>query len=160
MTAQNSKPKSGRVADETAKIQRGKPFQSGRSGNPNGRPAGSRNKTTEMVEKLLKGDAEKVTRAVLEAAANGDMRAATIVLDRIAPVRKGRPIAVDLPKLETAADVSAAMAAVVLATAQGALTPTEAGELASVIDIHRRAIETGQLAARIAALEEPKEGKR
>ena len=149
-----------RSADDTAKIQRGRPFKSGRSGNPGGRPTGSRNKTTELVEKLLKGDAEKVTRAVLQAAASGDMRAATIVLDRIAPVRKGRPIAVDLPKLETAADVTAAMAAVVLATAQGSLTPSEAGELATIIDAHRRALETGQLEARIAKLEGGQNGDR
>jgi hypothetical protein len=43
---------------------RGRPFQ---SGNP-GRPPGSKNKTTRLVEQLVEGDAEKLCRKMLELA--------------------------------------------------------------------------------------------
>lgn len=36
------------VAEPTARKLRGKPFEKGQSGNPNGRPKGSRNKLTDM----------------------------------------------------------------------------------------------------------------
>ena len=43
-------------AEDTAKKQRGRPFEPGTSGNPNGRPKGSRNKTTVAIEALLDGE--------------------------------------------------------------------------------------------------------
>src|SRR4051794_181498 len=45
-------------AEETAKKQRGQPFQPGQSGNPHGRPKGSRNKTTLLAEALLEGESK------------------------------------------------------------------------------------------------------
>ena len=41
------------TADNTAEIQRGRPFEKGVSGNPTGRPRGSRNATTLALEALL-----------------------------------------------------------------------------------------------------------
>jgi Family of unknown function (DUF5681) len=43
------------TADNTAEIQRGRPFEKGVSGNPTGRPRGSRNATTLALEALLDG---------------------------------------------------------------------------------------------------------
>jgi len=53
---------------KTGKQQRGVPFKPGRSGNPNGRPAGSRNKATLAIESLLEGEAEALARKVVELA--------------------------------------------------------------------------------------------
>jgi len=60
-------------AEDTAKKQRGRPFEPGKSGNPNGRPKGSRNKTTLAIEALLEGESEAITRKLLEMAKEGDM---------------------------------------------------------------------------------------
>ena len=53
---------SGKQSTEnTAKQQRGTPFQKGQSGNPNGRPVGSRKATTLAMEAMLDGQAKTLT---------------------------------------------------------------------------------------------------
>ena len=54
------------------------PFEKGQCGNPNGRPPGARNKATIMAEMLLQGEAETMTRLVIERAKAGDMAAIRI----------------------------------------------------------------------------------
>ena len=61
--------------DRTAKTagkQRGRPFKKGQSGNPSGRPQGSRHKATLAIEELLDGEADKLTRKAVEMALEGD----------------------------------------------------------------------------------------
>jgi hypothetical protein len=59
----------------------------------------------------------------------------------------------DLPPIQCAADLAAAVGAVTQAVAAGDLTPEEAQSVAALIEIQRRAIETAALEQRIAALE-------
>jgi hypothetical protein len=92
-------------------------FQKGQSGNPAGPPVGNRHKITVVAEKLMAADAENIVAAVLTAARNGDMTAAKIILDRIAPARRSRPF--DLPRIESREDKLAAHAAVLEAVADG-----------------------------------------
>src|SRR6267378_2403412 len=46
--------------------KRGKPFAPGQSGNPAGRPVGSRNKATLAIDALLDGEGEALTRKAIE----------------------------------------------------------------------------------------------
>ena len=108
------------VAEKTAQIQRGRPFEPGRSGNPLGRPMGSRNKPTLAVEALLDGEAAAITRKAIERALEGDLAALRLCLERILPPRRDRPVAFEFPKIETAADAVAASSAVLAACAAGA----------------------------------------
>ena len=143
------------MPDETKRKQRGpgRPFQPGVSGNPAGRPRGSRNKTTVLVEKLLADDAEAVARSVIDAARAGDMSAARIVLDRLCPVRRDQPIEIDLPSITGASDALAAMGVVLNAVAEGSLTPSEGEAVSSLLERFLRAIEINDLEARISRLE-------
>ena len=102
-------------------------FQKGQSGNPAGPAKGTRHKITMLAEKLMQDDVENVVNAVLTAACNGDMTAAKIILDRIAPVRRSSSF--DLPRIEGWADVGAARAALLDAVADGDLTAAEAVDL-------------------------------
>ena len=129
-------------------------FRKGTSGNPNGKPPGARNKTTIMLEKLLADDAEAVAKAVIAAAKGGDMTAARMVLDRLAPAPRARRIQLDLPPIDTAGDVLEALTATAAAMAAGELTPDEAGTVAGVLEAKRRAVETVDLERRITAIEE------
>ena len=126
----------------------------GTSGNPAGKPKGARHRITLMAEKLMEDDAEAVVQSVITAAKSGDMVAARLVLDRIAAPRRGRPVAFDLPPVQTAQDMVPAIAAVVAAVAEGELTPGEGQEIAAILETQRRAIETADLERRITALEQ------
>jgi hypothetical protein len=101
----------------------------------------------------LEGEAEALTRKAIEMAMNGDVVALRLCLERAAPIRKGRPVVVDLPPVETARDVVGAVGAIVDAVGEGTLTPDEGHTLASILDTHRRAIETQDLEARLATVE-------
>lgn len=128
-------------------------WKKGQSGNPRGRPQGSRNKATILAQSLMAGELEAVTKSVILAAMNGDMVAARLVLERLVPLRKGAPVTFDLPKIETAADVAAATGSVATAVAAGDLSPEEGQAVAGILEVRRKAIETVEHEARIAALE-------
>jgi hypothetical protein len=142
------------AAAKTGKKQGGVPFKPGRSGNPNGRPAGSRNKATLAIESLLEGEAETLARKVVELAKEGDLQALRLCLDRLCPPRKDSPVSFRLPPMVTTVDAVAAMAALVGAVASGELTPIEAGELTKIIQAFAKIIETAELEQRIRKLEE------
>lgn len=128
-------------------------FAPGHSGNPAGRPAGSRNRATVLMDLLAEGQGEEILRKTLEDAKRGDANARKLVLDRIWPVRKGRPIALAMPPIETAEDLVKALGFLASAVGSGELTPEESAALAAVFETKRKAIETVDLAKRIEALE-------
>jgi hypothetical protein len=59
-----------------------------------------------------------------------------------------------VPRVETVADSVKTAAAIATAVADGELTPMEAAELSKVLDSYTRAVETADLAARLARLEQ------
>jgi uncharacterized protein DUF5681 len=109
-------------------------WQKGQSGNPAGRPRGSRNKTTILMQNLLEDEAEAIARKAIEMAKAGDMAAIRVCMDRLAPARRGAAISCELPPVETGGGAVAAMAAIIAAVAAGDVTPAEAASLARVID--------------------------
>ncbi|PVE21128.1 hypothetical protein DC522_28310 [Microvirga sp. KLBC 81] len=132
-----------------AQSTRGSPFQ---PGNP-GRPKGSRNRATLALEALLDGEAEAITRKAVEMALSGDTTAMRLVMDRIMPPRKDRPVMFSMPKLETAGDAVKATAALVEAVANGDITPGEAGELSKLVDGFTKAVELHEIQQRLDKLE-------
>ncbi|WP_400769360.1 DUF5681 domain-containing protein [Methylosinus sporium] len=141
-------------SENSGKGRRGRPFQKGQSGNPAGKPKGARSKATMLAEKLMQGDAKEVVEAVLKAAKGGDMTAARIIMDRIAPARRDNPVTFDMPKIERPADAVAAGAAILDAVANGDLTPDEAERLLKLLEGFVRMIETTELEERLKRLEE------
>ncbi len=77
-----------------------------------------------------------------------------MLLERIWPVRKGRGITFELPEVTKADELPAAIAAVTRHVAGGDISPDEGAAVVSLLEAHRKAIETSELAARVAALEE------
>jgi hypothetical protein len=121
-------------------------------GNP-GKPKGARHRATQAALALLEGEAEALTRKAVETALAGDVSALRLCLDRIAPPRKDAPVSFALPPMASAADAAQAAGAVLSAVAEGDLTPIEAAQIMGLIETYRRTLETGELEARVAALE-------
>jgi Family of unknown function (DUF5681) len=128
-------------------------FQPGHPGGP-GRPQGSRNKATLVLDKIADDAGEDILTKMVGAAKSGDMRAAELVLQRIWPARKSRPIALALPSIQSASDVVAVIGAIADAVGAGEISPDEGQAVASILEAKRRAIETVDLEARLSALEQ------
>jgi Family of unknown function (DUF5681) len=141
------------TAAKTEKKVRGRPFPAGKSGNPNGRPTGSRNAATLTIDALLDGEGEALTRKAIDLAKGGDMQALKLCMDRIVPPRRDRPLNFALPPIASPGDAATAMGALLKATADGELTPLEAGEVAKLVDTYIRTVETNDLTKRIEQLE-------
>jgi hypothetical protein len=119
-----------------------------------GRPRGTRHAALAALDAIGAEAAEAVLRRVVEDAKAGDLRAAEILLRRLWPERRGRPVEVGMPPVASAADLVPALATVAAAMARGEITPEEAQAVAGVLEAQRRAIETTELEQRIATLEE------
>ena len=143
------------MADKTAKTdQQQKPhlFKKGQSGNPKGRPAGSKHKVTIATLSLLEGEATALTRKAVELALDGDIQALRICLDRITPTLKAtsKPIAARLPAGGSLAD----QAAMVYEAARlGKITPDEAQTLMNLIQAQVKIKELTDMEERLAKLE-------
>lgn len=137
----------------TAKTKKKQGFQPGKSGNPSGRPAGSRNKATLAIEALLDGEAEALTRTCIEKALGGDMTALKLCMDRICPPRKDSPVAFKMPPVSNVSDAASVMRSVMDEVANGNISPGEARAISEVLECYRRLVEASEFESRLMALE-------
>ncbi len=128
-------------------------WKAGQSGNPSGKKPGSRNKATMMVLNLMEQGAEEITKAVIDAAKGGDLAAARLVIERLAPPLRERPVSIELPDTRTADGCAEAQGAILQAVGMGDLLPGEGATLAGIVENRRRSIETLELEQRITTLE-------
>jgi hypothetical protein len=143
------------AAAKSASKQRGRPFTKGQSGNPSGRPVGSRHKVSLLVEGLIDQRAEDIAAVVLRnAIEGGDPILLRALLDRLAPPRKERPLTVDLPRLQSPQDAPGVIASLLEKVANGELAPGEAHGVAGLLEQYRRQSELADIEARLKALEE------
>ena len=139
------------VASATRKQRQG--FQPGASGNPKGRTPGTRNRSTIAAEELLDGEAQALTRKAISMALDGDGLALRLCLERILPPRRSRMIRIDLPPVTDAATVAIAQGEVIAAVASGEICPDDGATVSALLEARRRAIETVEMEARLAAVE-------
>ncbi len=139
---------------ETTRTENLRPgWKPSRSGNPAGRPKGSRNRVTLVALAAMEEGADAIARKVVDLAKEGDISAARLVIERLVPVAKERPIFLSLPDTGSAEGVAQAQAAILQAVAVGDILPGEAATLAGIVEARRKALETQELEQRISALE-------
>jgi hypothetical protein len=134
------------VADNSTRDQRprGRPFQKGVSGNPAGKPKGARNRASTMLEAIDDNDLRAIVGKIVQKAKAGDLVAAKLIFDRVAPAPKSRTVGIDLEaidKWDGNEAVLSAHRAIVEAVAGGDISPAEALELVAVIEAQRAVVE-------------------
>jgi hypothetical protein len=137
----------------TVRNPRGRPFKPGNSG----RPPGSKNKITQVLEQLAEGQAEQLVQKAIELAQAGDVSCLRMILDRLWPQRRGQPVKLDMPPLKTSADVLNAIISLWSAIAEGHLTPDEASALSLVAERSMAVISQQEMVERIEVLEKDRE---
>ncbi len=135
-------------------------WRKGQSGNPKGRPLGSRHRATVLAESLLDGQTEELIQKTIELALGGDTTALRLCIEQIIAPRRDRPVDFKLPALNGAEDAMVAMGTIADGVATGDLAPAEAAELAKVVEVYRSVVETADIERRLCALEEARRGER
>jgi hypothetical protein len=116
-------------------------FQRGQSGNPAGRPKGSKNRIRFDPHEVLAPLLDDAVKVIADAVRAGDLAAAKLVLDKLVanpkPADRG---SVSLPELTTARleDIPTLL---VQAVGEGRLSLDEAAQLASLVTAHARVID-------------------
>jgi hypothetical protein len=135
-------------------------FEKGQSGNPAGRPPGSRNKATVLAEAMFEGETETIIRMVLDKAKEGDMTALRLCLDRVFPRLRDRATVFDLPPIDGAPGALAALTTIVAGVRAGDLTAAEGSGLSKLVDHYLRALEAKDFEQRLEMLaNEPPKGR-
>jgi len=141
------------MPENTGEIQENGRFRKGKSGNPQGKPKGARHKASMMAEMLFEEEIETVCHQVINQAKEGNLQAAKIILDRLLPPKKDRPINFKLPIIQNAADALKAGRLICRAVGTGELTPVEAESLSKIVEIQAKNIELFDFGARLEAIE-------
>jgi hypothetical protein len=131
---------------------RGRPFAPGQSGNPAGRPRGSRNRATLLAQALLDDTAEELIRKAKEMALAGDRSMITLLLKPI--LRWERPLTFELPDLRTAADAAKVTQMLIDQVAAGEISLGEAERVMSMVQVHLKALEEYDIEQRLWIIEQ------
>jgi hypothetical protein len=142
------------TAEPKLRKNRSGQFAKGTTGNPAGRPRGSRNKATLVMETLLEGEAGQLIRKAIEIGMAGNVNAIRLCLERVYPPLKDRPIHLDLPPVETLPQISSAISKVFMSIGEGNITPSEGETLANILAVQTNVVTTGDLDRRMTTLEE------
>jgi hypothetical protein len=155
MTATDQRP-DWRQANQEAKTdavnqqgQRG--WLPGQSGNPKGRPMGSRNKKNVIALEFDK-EASGIARKVIEAALGGDMQAASLVLQRLSPPLRSRAEKVTFD-FDAGASLTQQAQQILEAIAEGEIDPDTGKLLIDAVSAFAGLKQVDDLETRLEALE-------
>jgi hypothetical protein len=130
-------------------------FAKGNPGGP-GRPR-ARERIAALDQLVAESGAELIDAALKEARA-GNVKAIEMLLSRIWPARRGRPVEIEAPEIRDTPDLLPASAAVTNAVLNGEVTPREGQAVIRVLDRHGSLIELVDLERRMSALEKRRGG--
>ncbi len=131
-------------------------WKPGQSGNPKGRPAGKPDKRG-VFRRAIQEHGEEIVSVVVSAALSGDLAAAKLCLDRLAPPLRpsAEPIELDLPEGSTAEEQATRVLA---AIARGEVDPVNGKLLIDTITSVSALTELPAILSRLEALEAARDG--
>ena len=101
-------------------------FLPGRSGNPAGRPRGSRNRSSLLAEMIDEAEHDAIVRLVVERALAGEWAAQRACFTRLLAPAREAPVEIALPPIASAEDAAEAGLTLIASVAAGAITAREA----------------------------------
>lgn len=119
-----------------------------------GRPRGSKNKISLMLEKLFEDEAEDLVRKVIEMALKGDMTALKLCVERLVPVKKDRAIPYNIGNLMDMHSSADIMLKATNALLDGEIAESQINSLSKAIDQTRQCYELTHVIKRLDTLEE------
>jgi hypothetical protein len=129
---------------------RGKPFEKGRSGNPNGRKRGTRNRAT-TLRAILDDAGADVVQKIVDLAKGGDLTACRMILDRLIPPL--RAVEVEEPVGATGDKLADLAESIVRESVAGRLSPEKARRLTAALSAVARVRMQEDLESRVEKLE-------
>jgi hypothetical protein len=129
-------------------------FKPGQSGNPAGRPKGSRNKITLLAQAMVEEEAPELIRSYIDGAKAGKPVPQRLTGNAIFPPYRYRPVQIEIPATDTPAGVAAAQSALVRYVAEGEILPEQGASVSRMLDATLRALEAADLDVRVRRLEE------
>jgi len=131
---------------------RGRPFPPGESGNRAGRPKGSRNRSTLILQELIAGDLEAIVGKAKQVALDGNPAMLQTFLKPL--LRREPPINFELPDLHSPADAVKVMRNLLQNVSQGEITLAEAERVSRVVEVYLNALEVDDFERRLGLVEE------
>ena len=125
-----------------------KKFETGKSGNPKGRP---KNQTaTTKLRKAIVDVMPEIIQSLIDAAKQGDVGAATVLLNRCVPALKAEAQTINLPVKPTLVDQ---VNAIVKATMGGNIPPDVGAALITALANQAKIVEADDVIRRLEILE-------
>jgi hypothetical protein len=121
--------------DQTAPVRgaRGR-FVPGQSGNPAGKRPGTRNRATQLRERLAEDDVAVVVKALMDQVRAGDGVAVRLVSNLLFPKPRDREIDLGLPPLDAGTTLTQMLNRVLSLMAAGEITIDEASRIARLVE--------------------------
>jgi hypothetical protein len=129
-------------------------FKPGQSGNPAGRPKGSRNKITVLAQAMVEEEAPELVRSYIDGAKAGKPVPQRITGSVIFPPHRYRSVEIELPATDTSTGVAAAQSALVRQVAEGEICPEQGATVSKMLDATLRALDAADLDVRVRRIEE------
>lgn len=117
-------------------------FKPGSSGNPSGRPKGTRNTQTQLI-KLLEPYAEKLINKMVEDALDGDPHALRLCIERLLPRAKHRVVVSDLRVLN--GNYDSTIDSILQEILLGNISPDEGKKMITLLEEHQNRKEVNSI---------------